>query len=595
MKKLVIFFLGIYLIGLGSALIEWVPELSAPTNLNCTYVSGGSVPIGNYTIVVVGADTDRYTCTPSTGNAPCRRGNVSEEFSLNLTSAGTINCTWDAVSGASHYNLYATTSTSDSKWHGKRVKRIIDDDTQYATTSTNSALVTSSTTLNGNIFDTFAIQTTHQIEGNLDRNLGFGYINLSGIVNDITLTSLASVVPSNMIYWDGSTFIIKGGVHIDEGTTGMLTITNKKITFIQNSLDQDSDDFNVYINDSVINVDAWSDRYGRFAKNTIVSNSFITMNSPSSVNTAKAGDLRFTFTSAGLVDGGNNVLNNNVFLYVWTSSSSDVVSVQDTKVINGLFYATGNGNITSLRMDFPDTRYVLTEASILGKYVLKDSKIGNKLNYNIRFRNAMNFPARCINCDFISYGGSVITNNLRPKIYWSDSASLDCNFTLEFTNNLVVYNSSNIPVEGANVTLKDKDDNLIYSVLTNENGSIEEQTVLNTIVKNSGGIGYDSQYLEFSPFTLTITLENNQPYTQIISNFTEAFNSHVTILPYPIVINGDLVVRPTQGDDLVIIPMAVGLGIFGFLLYNVYRRKDDGGIINFPLLNEYKFINKSCI
>jgi len=84
----------------------------------------------------------------------------------------------------------------------------------------------------------------------------------------------------------------------------------------------------------------------------------------------------------------------------------------------------------------------------------------------------------------------------------------------QYTVNLKVVDEVGNPVEGAKVVLKDKNGNTVFSVLTDSDGKIEEQTVTYGYYQREGDGYYehDEIFTSMSPHTFIVTKEGFQEY-----------------------------------------------------------------------------------
>jgi len=80
----------------------------------------------------------------------------------------------------------------------------------------------------------------------------------------------------------------------------------------------------------------------------------------------------------------------------------------------------------------------------------------------------------------------------------------------QYTVNLKVVDRNGNPIEGANVVLKDKDGNVVFSETTNSEGKIPEQTVTYGYYQREGDgyYNHDDIFTSYSPHTLTISHQN---------------------------------------------------------------------------------------
>jgi len=84
----------------------------------------------------------------------------------------------------------------------------------------------------------------------------------------------------------------------------------------------------------------------------------------------------------------------------------------------------------------------------------------------------------------------------------------------QYTVNLKVVDETGNPVEGAKVVLKDKNGGEVFSVLTNANGEIEEQTATYGYYQreDDGIYTHEQIFTSYSPHTLIVLKKGYKPY-----------------------------------------------------------------------------------
>jgi hypothetical protein len=168
--------------------------------------------------------------------------------------------------------------------------------------------------------------------------------------------------------------------------------------------------------------------------------------------------------------------------------------------VNNLIVTGGKYAITACRGTMNDIRcymqdyalYVTTNyATAISNVVLRDATI-----YSI-YSNAITTDKYLVNVDADTW-----------TIQWVGTCT--AKIYRQYTFDLKVTDKNNNNLSGANVTLKDKNNNTVFSVLTDASGNIATQTVSRGFYNQT----YLSTLQDLSPHTLTITKTSYTTFTQ---------------------------------------------------------------------------------
>lgn len=206
--------------------------------------------------------------------------------------------------------------------------------------------------------------------------------------------------------------------------------------------------------------------------------------------------------------------------------------------------------LEGIRVFYKPSVYIwMDEGTMKGVQLFGWTETDNSYNtffYQRSFRSADSHVSRLI--DFVTDGVDIDKLRITQYKYWNDDAQRLSDQIIEwgFTMNLVVKNEEG-PIQGATVELRDKDNNLVFSVTTNQDGEIPEQEVI-TMENNfqpagsGGGSGgnnlepWDDNELPFDtvyqPFKFTITYEGYQQYIDDSFELNEPFRrTHINLQP----------------------------------------------------------------
>ncbi len=520
--KLILLLILILSLGSINAGIYWEAPLGQVQNVVAINKSGGSITEDTYYIKVCGANFGTYSTYGSTGYY--KRGKCSDEVNVTLiTGSQTINVTWDSLSGSSYYNVYITdidNKSNPERWYRTRIDRVSDSNSLRATTDTTSIEISTNTWFSSrNDFDSFAWSKDYVYDGNLDRDLGFGYIHINDSVGDLDLQDIVDVLNSSgatdYYFWDGHYFVLKGGIYIDNNAIGSLQIVGNEILLSQNVMhNKESTDFAVNFSGAIIDVDAWSDRFGQYIHNGNVEKSIIRKRSGIySHSLVKAGDNRFMFKKGYVSDGGNNVFQNTVYAYV--DGSGGDINFTDLTTFSNTLFLSGSNEVTAINPSVGSS-LSMTEASSTGIYKVIKGSFGTSDYYgsnlfNVRFRDTINYPVSCVDCDFTTIDADTAESDLKPVIYWSSANAYDNVLNLYNTINLKMIDSGGNALENVNVTMRNINNETVFSTLTDANGTIPEQEALTVRCAynySSGGTGIGYDYTNFTNYnTFTLKME----------------------------------------------------------------------------------------
>lgn len=112
----------------------------------------------------------------------------------------------------------------------------------------------------------------------------------------------------------------------------------------------------------------------------------------------------------------------------------------------------------------------------------------------------------------------------------------------QYTLNLKVVDGTGNPIEGAKVILKDKNNDMVFSVLTDANGEIEEQTATYGYYQREGDGTYTHEqiFTSYSPHTLVITKKGYGPY-EVTFELNRKIDWLIRLKHLPIIVDEEVI------------------------------------------------------
>ena len=478
--------------------------LGTPTGVTATPVASGSLPIG-VTFYV------RVTATNS-GNANAKlTGSLYSQASteISFTTDATnrrFDLSWTAVTGASYYNVYISRTSGDysQKHYGD----------SNSTTATNSYTFSTEETLTYllDINDTFALPAASTIPGNLDKELGVLYVEISGSAGTITIPTITAALDaagySAYYYWDEMTFILKGSIVVVASTTGTFNPTKISIFYFQG--------FGFNLSSS------FTFKYGTISGGLTKDGCVLGW-------TAGGGDLA-NITAYGTAFWGS---------IMWLDRQYNILpfgfEIYTTTVLQDCSFeqaGTWGRKPTDSTINQPaDLRYYHTGTTAQGTTFIGG---GAKFlhNYDADFRDCTfkgqgtyNMSAGSTTANVTDIYDSTFTDNSDnlPLIEWGASVTRTIKVYWSIVN-LIIDRETATAISGARVMLKDKNGTTVtgYPLTTDANGKTTKTDVLGyTITHNGTAAGIGKAYTTDTPqgpFTLTVTKAGYEDETTIFTH-----------------------------------------------------------------------------
>lgn len=127
---------------------------------------------------------------------------------------------------------------------------------------------------------------------------------------------------------------------------------------------------------------------------------------------------------------------------------------------------------------------------------------------NLTLIGSSTYDVTCVNTTADHYLVNCVLSQTNWRFYWYGTNTKSVYRQYEF--DLTVTDATGAPINGATVTLKDKNGNTIFSLTTDANGQIATQTVSRGYYDQAHG----DTLQDYSPHTLTITKAGCQTYVK---------------------------------------------------------------------------------
>lgn len=498
------------------------PPLATPSNVVATLQDGGTLLANTtYYVRVTARSIDSYAWTASPGNPVTVSSSPSVEISFTTdTVKKSALITWNAISGAAGKIVYI--STISGNYIGANHKCGIYNST--CSVSTPNQYLISAMPTNAYGMDAFSsFLSTDFLPQKIDKELGNISINLTG--TNTLQTIYDAIVAQGFgayAYYDGKTFVCKGGLSIYGSSTGQLIETNKTIIFAQGGITNANSNFLVQFGtynlgnayggcviydgyESQVNLEKIK-FYACYISAQLVPYAIYGWQGYSYLGLAQTDinrDMKGCLAENLAFRGGTKppcYLTVNSGGYTnWVGESIGVIQTE------GLLYFLGD------RPYFRDWDHNITNGShpaqygchYLTWYTALSSKV-----YDSIFRVA----------------GIITTNNL-PYVYYEEG--LNRPFEIYNSITLKIVDKNGVGVSGATIQLKDKNNAVALSTTTDVNGLTTKADILRATI-NWAGSGTGQVNVLLSPFTLTITKAGYQTYTDTF-NITDKINWEIAL------------------------------------------------------------------
>jgi len=485
-----------------------VSILAPPTGLTATLIEGGSLAANTtYYVRICARSRNDYYYTSNKVSSP------SDVISFTTTdTAKSVRIDWIKTTGAVAYSIYC--STDDTNYYGKRCG------SGAIMTAGNVSTYTISTIANGITLDSFAITTAilDKFPCSIERNQGNIFVYISGSETiDSVYNQIVTAGYGSYVYYDGFTFCIKGCIEITGTTAGSLIVTRKNILFLHGTIRNYNPNFVLQFGNTTssgvtydgcsICIDLLGSVYPDNIKyyNCAFISSFpgipyVLMNSsyvyqPTILLNTIIKNCSFDGYSLRGTGYPINDITVNIFGYAyWTGESKNVVQ------------QNGYQNIYSVYTpSFREWRH-------------------NHLTHHFSVALISGATIKIYNCDY-TINFTKTTDNL-PIIRWYTNG-IGRTFEIYNSLSLKVTDQEGNAISGANVVLKNKNDEIVLNAITDETGCITTIDILRHTLNYVGsGTGYADNLTvktSYSPFCLTISKAGFQIYEQAF-NLTDKIN-----------------------------------------------------------------------
>lgn len=430
---------------------------------------------------------------------------------------------WTPITGVAGYIIYC--SEISNNYYSKKCGAAAS--LTVAGTSVSTYTITAPATATS--MDSFsAFPVTTNLPYGFSKDLGSITVSFDGTT---TLQNIYDAIVASghgsYVYWDGTAFWLKGGLYCTGTTAGSLTFVGKVICCFQGGIRVTNPNLAISMGTKVAG--------GQTQNGCII---YSSLESPLFLAYLRLYDCRVTsilipatyygwggqgdiypstltgtdiinlyvdlmgFRGSGAATEIPHNINTNVSGYAaWTGVSTNVRLVGNTP---GLYIFTTTGE-PAFRDWFWD---VQSNSHLLLGIVNPGKKI------------------RIYDCTF-KQGGAVTTNNL-PVCYWLagyGNIFADGEYPVEVYSSvtLKIVDSANLPISGASVVLKNKNNLTVLNTTTNAQGLITKADILRAKMDYDGTTPstFGTTIENLNDFTLTISKTGYETYTQIFSLTTK--------------------------------------------------------------------------
>lgn len=484
-----------------------INSLAAPTGVVATAVAGGTLVASTTYYVVVCASNSNNTYSTTTSQLS---SDPSTEVSVSTTGSDrSITVTWNAVSGATHYNVYISRNS------GNYYSTV----THCATTNgqaTTTALTWTQTAPCSRYYSPDTLVNNAPLPYNLDRMKGSIQVVISGTGGTLTLTDIANALTSagmtDYFYFDElkTNFGLKGNLEIAAATTGSLIITDSTLHFIKGAIRNLSTSFTMQLgNFNAVN-QRWTNPCAYYPTNysTYVSNM--------KMYGATVGMIAYfrNYLHLGTqIEGMNTDIVDCTFNYLRNTSTN----WSNNKITNfSLLRAWQNFTTTNAYIQIPD---VLESYAPNGSPQFRDCTFKGDSATAIMdmSNNAGSTPrasAKFYDCDFVGeYYNSIDDLIFRFSTY-DGLEGFDFYYSLQG----VVQDNTGTALNDVDILIYDKDMNLVHTLVTASDIIPKTDIRVMNILPTGDGTGpsyYTRTY--YGPFTFVYSKQGYQSYTTKIT------------------------------------------------------------------------------
>ena len=500
-----------------------INSIAAPTNLTATLTAGGSLLPNTTYYVVVCAKNENTVGYYTTKSGVFSDASIEISFTTTTTELSAI-INWVAVIGALAYNVYLSRTSGVYVANNDNSGRLAAGNGVNSCTI-NTYTITSHPTVTGQALYVMDTIGTSNLPFNISKNLGTINVQITG--NETLLSIYNAIVAAgfgNYVYFDGTSFLIKGHLRVVAGATGSLTILNTNIFIAQGTLLNESTSFNLTIGKYNAITDAASDGCNIFINGTITF-SLVNINLYASTIKIGVAGIILYLTIGVEITMGANVKYCNFYGVRNTNTNWSNNSVFFPVILR----AWGNQTITNAYYDSDNN---LTYYPPNGATIFRDCTF--KINNSTRFAEMtglagqMNLmPANLYDCNFIG----AYYKSINDLIFAFGVYQTLTGFNFYYSINGIILDEQKNLLNNANIKGYDKDGTLVLNVNT-VNGIIPKTDVkVLAITPTGNGVGaafYNRTF--YSPFTLVISKQGYETYTTKF-DLVKKFDEIITLKP----------------------------------------------------------------
>lgn len=493
--------------------ITWTPPLAAPGGVSCAPIAG-TLPADTYYVKVVAKDRAHIAAGPIVVSPS------SAEASITLAAPGGIRATWNAVTGAHSYLVYYRKSAET--WFNSTRKATV----------TGSQIVGLTIDIPADARTTdYYYNTFCEPPGNfpysIGNDVGQGIVTITGTGTNYTLANIVAAVGNtalcSLLGSGGATeFFLMGSIVMDAASTNLLQCYGSMWVF---GVVQGSATGTIKIGDAgfslgysgVFNAAKYTCALNLYP-NDIVSGMMLIDWGQRHFTIIAQGEKYLQFYGAKIVgclnaglkinDNLSGIMLNNIHTSSY-QALSPAYNMTDYGYSGAIMLDGAGFNIYNSGANITKA----TDVTIVGASCAYDMivYVASASYYSpVRLRNFI-----------VTRTGRA--NNI-PRIYWLGAISIgQITVYMENTFDLTVT-VAGVAIDEAAVELKDKNGTLVFSVSTDANGKITQQTVVRVTLTNAytgsqtDDINFSkSTVVDYNPFTLTVTKEGYQTYQDLIT------------------------------------------------------------------------------
>lgn len=496
-----------------AAIINWYPPNPAPTNLQATLSSGGSLA----------ANTTYYYTVIACGNTSVNNsdffieGAAAEEVSVTTDSEKkTVSLSWNSVSGAKGYFVYRRKSNQpDYTFYGAQ---LAPSGAGVYTTSNNYFTDNGTCSTYSNRMIALNTVGNNNLPGNFDCTQGRGLLRVSSDSSGATITLqdlYNAVSDTNFCEYDGVNFNLLGTLYFYGSYPINFNPTGKNINLLGNFYQENSSSSSVFTF-THCNFQIYSHDFLRPSFSYKLT----------TFNKCKISAGRYCNPAVAAVGSGNGFY--SVGWQVTNVNSaelknSDLTALEftpynsDMNVTGCFFNVSGSGFTPSSRsyVYFRDNQAYYLDCLTAKVDYFKGWKIygegGSSSGTHLRISPQSGYYLNLVNAYFPDAGNY-------PKIYWYGSSPGAGNprsyINLKYEFNLKVTDKEGNAISGASVKIIDYTGQTVADLTTNSSGEITTQNLIWVKLERNNVAG--NYVTDAYPYTYTFTTYYT-PHTVIIS------------------------------------------------------------------------------